>query len=110
MLYCFRVCKHLHRALIGTHVLHKIYPRVFFEQINFRVLAELNTSEITHIACAHTYHYTRFSFKFKSSCTVVIKIFLILLQKACSYCTVYLDGNVVGKQACKQPSPSISLA
>ena len=31
---------------------HKIYPRVFFEQINLRVLTELNVSQITRILCA----------------------------------------------------------
>ena len=44
---------HAHGATIGRCVrLHKMYLRVFFEQEVLRVLAELNKSEITCIACA----------------------------------------------------------
>ena len=54
MLYCFEHSfKQTHRTLIGTCVFTQNLPVSIFEQINLRVLAELNMSEITCIACVH---------------------------------------------------------
>ena len=46
---------HLHirtKAQLVHACLHKIYPRIFFEQEALRALTELNAIEITYIACA----------------------------------------------------------
>ena len=46
--------------------LHEMLSQIFSELVVLRVLAELNASKITHIACARsTTHY------FKSNCTVL---------------------------------------
>ena len=43
--------KHTYGALIGTRVFTQNLPASIFVQVNLRVLAELNVSEMTRIAC-----------------------------------------------------------
>ena len=45
------LCMHTEAQLVRV-CLHKMYPRVFFEQEALHVLAQLNAIEIVHITCA----------------------------------------------------------